>query len=151
MRIRRNLDQLSMKRAVDPNNPKWYYGLDKPPREQVVNRFARVLYHVTPAKNLTSIRKYGLMPGKSSTFKNYIDVPEVSTRIYLTDKDGAGFLVDVFLSSSPEGTQVALLRVTLPPGIIVYKEVPSTDPTYAVYVKNRIPPQYIKVVEVLGS
>ena len=140
-----------MKRAIDPNNPKWYYGLNKPPNEEVERNPDKILYHVTPAKNLPSIRVHGLIPGKSSTFKSDVDVPEVSTRIYLTDKDGAGFLVDNFIESTPEGTRVAFLRITLPSGVTVYKEVPSTDPIYAVYVKNGIPFRYVKVLKVLGG
>ena len=123
------------------------FGLTSKPKEVPITTPNEVLYHVTLGRNVDSILHRGLQVGQRGVLRTDIDDPDVNNRIYLTDKDGAEMLADNITMTTPPRTKVAVFEISvLPANMQVYKEVPSTDPVWAVYIRQRLPKQYLKLV-----
>lgn len=91
----------------------------------------KTYYHVTRSENLNSIKLKGLVPQERVSDAQ----PWVTTkRIYLQEEpDYSGFYGNV------------LLQVTIPPKVRVMQSMYSEG----FYVTSSIPPNYIKILEIL--
>jgi len=134
-----------LQRAGKVQKKKYLFGLSKPPKERRLYRLPQTLYHTTFADRVPSILKHGLVPGKGeSTFYARGEDPDVRKRTYLAKSPEDVFIFTEGLMDSDK--DAAILEVRVPPSIPIYREVPRTDPVHTVYVRQTIPPQYIKVV-----
>lgn len=101
----------------------------------------RVLYHVTTPPKAEKILKHGLRPGQPTTLAGPNDLPDVSRRVYLTAHP------EIFAEDEAFARGAVILQVTLPANITVYHGSHYDDIIATHYVREPIPPQYIRTIE----
>ncbi len=114
----------------------------------------KVLYHVTPYRNLKRILREGLVVGKGKAVLGAgCTDPYRGKRTYFTKTLSDAYVMaeDICEVISPydedTGRVVVILKVVLPKGVEVYEDWPCIDMVPAVYVKGRIPAKNIQLVE----
>lgn len=100
----------------------------------------RIAYHVTLAKNLSKIGKFGLQLKTGKRSQRLSEEPSIFLFPTIDDaEDGvSNWLGDEF----PDDEPLALLEVIIPQNAIVVSEV-----DWEIQVKTPIPPENIKIIE----
>lgn len=108
-----------------------------------------IFYHGTPSKNLDSISQRGLIAGRQEGFTRGIKSPG-RRGIYLFDDYEEALMMIGMLTTIPYAEEWALLKVDLPKGCRVGRDIEFIEEQGAWVAFCHIPPCNIKFVEMVG-
>ena len=111
-----------------------------------------IYYHVTPAKNVASILRHGLVPKGAGSREGYSPVLKHTARIYLwTSLKSAYFFMDEMSEYREEPHELAVLEVTVPQSMRLYADPEmGLDLSDGGFIRGIIQPSYIKLLDVVA-
>jgi len=111
-----------------------------------------VYYHVTPAKNVASILRRGLIPKGAGSRGGYSPALKHTTHIYLwTSLKSAYFFMDEMSEYHEEPHKLAVLEVTVPQSTRLYADPEmGLDLSDGGFIRGVISPANVKLLDVVS-